>query len=378
MTAAYDIPTSPDAFQPQNNCAPNTSASQNNFVAELSSDLTSLRYSTYIGGTDLGYGVEPVFGIIFDAFGNAIISGFTSDPDYPVTFGAIDGPQNFFYSQISIPSFTLSSNNVILTSPMIEGGGRVTGTVTIADYAASGGAKVTLTSSNPSIVPLPASVTIPAGSVQQSFTIHTNSTQTVTTVQLRSSYGGQNETVLLTVTPSILHLTALYPNPVMTGASDFVVTATGLAFASGDTIDWNGAPLSTTFVSSQKLTATISASLVATAGNFTITVVDQNGNASDVRSFVVENAAPVVSSTSPTQVTSGGQAFTLTVCGSNFVPGSTVKWSGKGLPTTFVSSTKLQATVSSTFIKRAGTAEISVATPKPGGGISNAVTITKT
>lgn len=44
-------------------------------------------------------------------------------------------------------------------------------------------------------------------------------------------------------------------------------------------------------------------------------------------------------------------------------------------PTTFVSSSSLQAAISAADISKGGTASITVATPAPGGGTSNAITV---
>src|SRR5215831_6289124 len=68
----------------------------------------------------------------------------------------------------------------------------------------------------------------------------------------------------------------------------------------------------------------------------------------------------------------GAADLTLAVHGGGFVAGSTVKWSGAGLATTFVSSAKLTATVPAEKLAAAGTAMVTVVNPGPGGGRSNA------
>ncbi len=88
------------------------------------------------------------------------------------------------------------------------------------------------------------------------------------------------------------------------------------------------------------------------------------------------NPAPTITSISPTSKTAGQPAFTLTVNGTNFVAGSKVEWSGSTLTTTYVSSTKLTASVPASKIAAAGTAGITVFNPAPGGGTSNGKTFT--
>ncbi len=66
----------------------------------------------------------------------------------------------------------------------------------------------------------------------------------------------------------------------------------------------------------------------------------------------------------------------MSVNGSNFVSGSEIRWKGVNRLTTFLSSTLLRATIPASDIATAGTAEITVFNPAPGGGTSNAQTFT--
>jgi hypothetical protein len=75
----------------------------------------------------------------------------------------------------------------------------------------------------------------------------------------------------------------------------------------------------------------------------------------------------------PETVAPGGGTFPLTVNGTGFVSGSKVQWNGTPLATTFVSSSKLMATVPATNIADFNTASVTVLNPSPGGGSSNVV-----
>jgi hypothetical protein len=88
------------------------------------------------------------------------------------------------------------------------------------------------------------------------------------------------------------------------------------------------------------------------------------------------NPAPALSSISPSGTTAGGTDFTLTVTGGNFVATSVVQWNGVSRPTTFVSSTHLQAAISTADFSTASTVQVAVVTPAPGGGTSTALTFT--
>ncbi len=84
--------------------------------------------------------------------------------------------------------------------------------------------------------------------------------------------------------------------------------------------------------------------------------------------------APTITSISPTSAIAGGTGLTLTVIGTNFVSGSTVKFNGNARTTTFVSATQLTAASLASDIATAGS--FSVTVTNPSGGTSNAVSFT--
>jgi hypothetical protein len=73
----------------------------------------------------------------------------------------------------------------------------------------------------------------------------------------------------------------------------------------------------------------------------------------------------------PDAVESGGAGFTLTVNGTGFVSGSLVNWNGSARATTFVSSSKLTASIAASDIATAKMASVTVVNLGPGGGTSN-------
>jgi len=82
------------------------------------------------------------------------------------------------------------------------------------------------------------------------------------------------------------------------------------------------------------------------------------------------NPVPSISSASPASATAGGSAFTLTVNGTNFVSSATVDWNGSSRSTTYVSASQLTASIAASDIASAGSANITVVNPSPGGGTS--------
>ena len=86
--------------------------------------------------------------------------------------------------------------------------------------------------------------------------------------------------------------------------------------------------------------------------------------------------APVLASVTPSSMIAGSAAFTLTVDGASFTTSSVVSWNGSGRPTTYVSATRLTAEISAADVGSAGTAQVTVSTPAPGGGTSTAAVFT--
>jgi hypothetical protein len=88
------------------------------------------------------------------------------------------------------------------------------------------------------------------------------------------------------------------------------------------------------------------------------------------------NPVPTLTSLVPNSATAGGQGFTLTVNGNNFVSGAVVQWNGAPRTTTFVSSTQVTASISAADIATAQNVPVTMVNPTPGGGTSTPLTFT--
>jgi sugar lactone lactonase YvrE len=147
------------------------------------------------------------------------------------------------------------------------------------------------------------------------------------------------------------------------GAAPFTVSATASS----------GLPVS--FNSQTTSVCTVSGSQVTLVAGGTCTVqATQAGNATYAPAPSVSQSfqvTPDISSLNPASAAQGGAAFTLTVNGVGFVSGAVVMWNSTALPTSFVSSTELTASVPSTLIGLAGAATVTVV--NPGGGFSGGV-----
>ena len=182
-------------------------------------------------------------------------------------------------------------------------------------------------------------------------------------------------------------ISSLSPNSATAGGSGFTLTVNGTDFGGllvTAIVQWNGNAKATTFVSNTQLTAVILASDIAAAGTAQITVLN-DGVLLDETSLPVSftinspsNPVPVISSLSPTSVVEDGPNFTLTVNGSNFIADSRVRLDNSNQNTTFISATQLTARIQDNDIRQPGTLSITVVNPTPGGGTSNAMTLTVT
>ncbi len=173
-------------------------------------------------------------------------------------------------------------------------------------------------------------------------------------------------------------IASMSPSSAQAGGAGFTLTVNGTNFINGSTVQWNGSARTTSFVSATQLTAAIPASDIATAGTANVTVNNPapGGGTSSSATFTINNPAPTIASLSPASATAGGAAFTMTVNGTNFVNGATVRWNGGARTTSFTNATQLTAQIPASDITAAGTASITVVTPAPGGGTSNALQFT--
>jgi predicted outer membrane repeat protein len=173
-------------------------------------------------------------------------------------------------------------------------------------------------------------------------------------------------------------LSSISPTNKWSGRPGLTLILFGTKFTPASVVRWNGSPRVTTFVNTGKLTAAITTADLATASIATVTVFNPTpgGGTSVTKNFTVKNDVPVITGLSPASKIHGKPGFTLTVYGKKFSTGAKVRWNGSDRPTTFVNMYLLTAAISATDIATAGTANVRVFNPTPGGGLSNAMTFT--
>src|SRR3989344_8596651 len=119
-----------------------------------------------------------------------------------------------------------------------------------------------------------------------------------------------------------------------------------------------------------------------------ITIMAKDANANETATYQpynqswttnntnASNPLPVVDSINPSSGNLGSGAKTVTISGSGFVPGSIARWNGSNRNTAFIDSSHLIIYLNAGDMYGASGRYITVWSPAPGGGYSNAVLFT--
>src|SRR5439155_6338865 len=163
-------------FPTVNALQPTLAGYGDSFVAMLNAAGSALVYSTYLGGSSYE---ERGGSIAVDTAGNAYVTGITYSSDFP-TVNALQPTlagdiRNAFVAKID-PTTTQPpvASALSLNPASVTSGATSTGTVTLSAGAPTGGAAVTLSSSNTAVATVPPTVTVPAGAMSANFTVSTS------------------------------------------------------------------------------------------------------------------------------------------------------------------------------------------------------------
>jgi hypothetical protein len=190
-----------------------------------------------------------------------------------------------------------------------------------------------------------------------------------------NSGGGTSTSIPLTVVPTSSQPTVgdLSPASTTAGGQSFTLTISGTGFETKSLVTFGALTVNSAYQSPTELQATIPASAIVLGGTPLVTVANPGTPPSTVVTFTVNNPMPQESLLLPSSAVPGGAALTLKVTGSNFNVSSSVLINGAALPTTYVSSTLLDATVPANDLAQGGTLSVSVKNPTPGGGTTPAL-----
>ncbi len=234
-------------------------------------------------------------GQTFGTFVNAVATAAPSVTTSIAIRGTYEGVTSSGYVRVS-PS--AAPSNLYFDPSKVAGGQTSIGTVELNSPAPSGGAVVTLGTSDATLVTLPPDVTVPGGATSATFNISTSAVTSMTSVTIFATASGVGLTELLTLVPTSLEDLSLTPSGI--GAGN---TSTGQVTMS------NPAPSGGVLVSlasSDTAVATVPSTVTVPAGATTAT-------------FSVTTAPVELSSTANIEATYGedSQTATLTVFGAN-------------------------------------------------------------
>jgi hypothetical protein len=198
---------------------------------------------------------------------------------------------------------------IALNPASVVGGNTSQGTASLTSAAPSGGAVVTLSSSNTSAATVPASVTVPAGAVSATFVVSTASVTASTSLTISGAFGGTTRSATLTVTPppppASLSTVAVNPASVTGGASSQgTVTLTSPAPAGGFAVSLS---------SSNTAAATVPAGVSVAQGTTSATFAIATSAVTASTAVTITASAGGVTKTATLTVNPQPQTATLTV-----------------------------------------------------------------
>lgn len=182
-------------------------------------------------------------------------------------------------------------------------------------------------------------------------------------------------------------ITSISPTSASSGGPSFMLTLNGSTFLNGAYVTFSNDALqsytteSTTFVSSTELTATIQASDIVLPGTGTIYVFNPQPTLapSNSKSFPINVGtypAPILNTISPASVIAGSVPFVMSVQGADFASTAKVQVNGVPVQSTFEGSGLFYSTIPTSAVATAGTAQVTVVNPGPGGGPSAPLQLT--
>lgn len=282
-------------------------------------------------------------------------------------------------------TFTVGTATPIINSlspPSVQAGSAAF-SLTIAGSNFANGATVRWTNaSNQATTLTPSSIT--ATSIAVSIPANLVATAGTNQVAVVSGSTTSNSVAFDVTTAPVPTITSLSPPSVTVGSAAFTLTVNGSNFATGATVRWTNPANQATTLTPTSITATaiavsIPAALVASAGTNQVAVVLGSTTSNSVAFAVNPTASPTITALSPTSVTAGAAQFNLTITGSNFATGATVRWTNSAnqattLTPSSISATSIGVAVPAALVATAGSNQVAVVLAS--GPVSNAQTFT--
>jgi len=276
--------------------------------------------------------------------------------DTSVTLTATDGSE----TRTAVVTVTPPGVASLTALPAsVVGAGASVGTVTLTNPAPAGGATVSLSSANPSVVGVPAAVAIDASATSATFAIATSAVSSAQGVAITATYGASYQSTTLTVNPPDLTSVSLSP-PSVTGGSPSTGTVTlngqapsaGVSVALSSSSGYATLPASVTVVQgATTATFTVTTASVGSVLNATVTATQGSTVRTAVLTLNPPGAALSAVSLNPATVSAGSTSTgTVTLTMAAPTGGFAVNLSSDNSAATVPAAvTVAQGTTSATF-----------------------------
>jgi hypothetical protein len=273
-------------------------------------------------------------------------------------FMVTTGPNVVSASPASRPQGT-SGQNVVITGTGFETGAVVSFSgsgITVNSTAVNSATQITVT------------ITIGAGAA--------TGARDVTVTNADAGLDAQTGAFTVNAAPTV---TSTSPAARGQGAASQSIVLAGTGFVSGATVSFSGSNItvnSTTVNSATQATVVITVGAGASTGARDVTLTNPDAGLDTETGLFTVNAAPIVTSTSPSSRPQGAAGQNITINGSGFISGAGVSFSGSNITvnsTTFVSSSQLTANITVASVAAAGARDVTVVNPDAGVGIGTGV-----
>ena len=270
----------------------------------------------------------------------------------PVQFGTI--PQNSTSNYVSVFVTNTTINPVVVTNMTITGANSAAFAfplwTCVGTISANQSCQMYMTFTPPTM-----------GSISATLSITISGVTGAVNIPLQGTGGNP-----------IPFITSLSPANVYVNSATTKVTIQGSGFLPSTTISLqtfnsNNPVLSSTFVSASQITVLVPGNVLSTQGQVSLIASNpQPGGGSTSASLQVIGTDPTINAVNPASIVAGTPSEAIIINGQNFMNGAQLQWNGVNIPTTYISSTQLQAQPSTANLKNAGIVQLTVNNPSPG------------
>lgn len=381
-------------------------------VAEMSPDLSTLEFGSFMNSTDVSYGGSDFGGLTVDRSDNLIVAGSTFSSEFPTTgrsfepqlpsTGSSTINQHTFVAKIdmSTPAPSVCLGTFAIGFGNVNANTSSSQTVNVTNCGNASLDITSVESSDPTVTAAASCNSVAPGSVCPVLLTFTPVSSKATSGIITLSDNAQTipQTVSFTgqgIAPEIVananplsfgHVlvgapaideTLLISNGGQAALTVGTVTVTGAGYSLVSNGCTQSLPTSYYFCSIE-----ISFAPVNSGTQTGSILVSSNDPATPQLTVTLTGvgdaiyAVPSISSISAPTVLINSGAVNLSISGANFYPQSVAQLNGVALSTTFQNNNSLQVTIPASSLTRLGEQQLVVVNPIPGGGTSPSTTIT--